>query len=267
MKRVPNSPAPGRMLAAQLGLRQLGIPEIPKHQLRMLRKLGDGAFGMVKIHSHMIHDGFNLKYSGGQYWHLALNLGTNQVFIGELATARGENTLVAVKHLLKNSTEKDKWVFFGFFGLDSTGACAVQIVMYLIFALICRSDFLEEVRLLASLEDPNVAQVLGACTEEEPFCVLLEFLELGDLCQFLRQNDSLLPNAPQRLDSGTLLYLATQVASGMRFLESRNIVHRDLATRYKLLRSWLILDLTNLDINNISKFVNFIETVWWVGVW
>ena len=47
LKRVPNSPAPARMLAAQLGLRQLGIQEIPKHQLRMLRKLGDGAFGTV----------------------------------------------------------------------------------------------------------------------------------------------------------------------------------------------------------------------------
>ena len=62
-----------------------------------------------------------------------------------------------------------------------------------------RSDFLEEIRLLSSLNDPNVAQVLGVCTEEEPYSVVLEFLELGDLCQFLRQNDTLLPNATKKL--------------------------------------------------------------------
>jgi len=61
-----------------------------------------------------------------------------------------------------------------------------------------RSDFLEEVRLLSSLQDPNVAQVLGICVEEEPFGVVLEFLELGDLCQFLRENDSLLPNSSKK---------------------------------------------------------------------
>lgn len=54
-------------------------------------------------------------------------------------------------------------------------------------------------RLLSSLKDSNVAQVLGICSEEEPFGVVLEFLELGDLCEFLRQNDTLLPNASKKL--------------------------------------------------------------------
>lgn len=60
-------------------------------------------------------------------------------------------------------------------------------------------DFLEEVRLLSSLTDPNVTHVLGVCCESEPHSVVLEFLELGDLCQFLRQNDTLLPSSSKKL--------------------------------------------------------------------
>jgi discoidin domain receptor family protein 2 len=97
--------------------------------------------------------------------------------------------------------------------------------------VIARSDFLEEIKLLSSLNDPNVAKVIGICIDEEPFSVILEFLELGSLSEFLRQNDTLLQNSAKKIGFGSLLYISGQIASGMKFLESRNIVHRDLATR------------------------------------
>jgi len=65
-----------------------------------------------------------------------------------------------------------------------------------IFLKFLRLDFLEEIRLLSSLKDPNIAQVLGTgTTEADAFFVVLEFLEMGDLCQFLRENDALMPSS------------------------------------------------------------------------
>ena len=41
-------------------------------------------------------------------------------------------------------------------------------------------------RILGALEDVNIARVLGVCWREEPFCVVMEYLEHGDLTQFLK---------------------------------------------------------------------------------
>ncbi|XP_021949331.1 discoidin domain-containing receptor 2 [Folsomia candida] len=176
MKSISNSPAAVNRCAQprvnlQLKFRELGVLELPKRNLRMLRKLGDGVFGTV--------------------------------FIGELEHgSKGDKNLVAVKHLLRNATDKDKL------------------------------DFVEEVRLLSTLHDPNVASVLGVvCSEGDLYSVVLEFLELGDLCQFLKQNDSMRSGSNKKLSLNSLLHIASQIASGMKFLEIRNIVHRDLAAR------------------------------------
>ncbi|XP_018311590.1 discoidin domain-containing receptor 2 [Mycetomoellerius zeteki] len=114
--------------------------------------------------------------------------------------------LVAVKFLLPEASEKEKL------------------------------DFQRDVRILAALEDRNIARVLGACYREEPYCVVMEYLEHGDLCQFLKthitaEDAHSMPIGVKTLSFNCLIYMAAQIASGMRYLENLNFVHRDLATR------------------------------------
>ena len=48
------------------------------------------------------------------------------------------------------------------------------------------SEFMKEVRVMARLKHENVVQLLGVC-DEEPKCMVVEYMENGDLNQFLKK--------------------------------------------------------------------------------
>uniref|UniRef100_A0AAY4CC55 Discoidin domain-containing receptor 2 n=1 Tax=Denticeps clupeoides TaxID=299321 RepID=A0AAY4CC55_9TELE len=98
-----------------------------------------------------------------------------------------------------------------------------------------RSDFLKEIKIMSRLKDPNIIRLLAVCICSDPLCMITEYMENGDLNQFLSRHEpegqiALLSNAPT-VSCRNLHYIATQIASGMKYLSSLNFVHRDLATR------------------------------------
>uniref|UniRef100_A0A8B9PT68 Tyrosine-protein kinase receptor n=1 Tax=Apteryx owenii TaxID=8824 RepID=A0A8B9PT68_APTOW len=96
-----------------------------------------------------------------------------------------------------------------------------------------RNDFLKEIKIMSRLKDPNIIRLLAVCITDDPLCMITEYMENGDLNQFLSRHEPQSPpasNAPCAIYND-LRFMATQIASGMKYLSSLNFVHRDLATR------------------------------------
>ncbi|ESO05105.1 hypothetical protein HELRODRAFT_78384, partial [Helobdella robusta] len=95
-----------------------------------------------------------------------------------------------------------------------------------------RSKFDCELRIMSRIRDRNIVNLIGACTLEQPNCLIFEYLKYGDLKRFLQLR------CPPRIKIkvtnvtlGCLLYMSSQIGSGMKHLELLGLVHRDLACR------------------------------------
>lgn len=112
-----------------------------------------------------------------------------------------------------------------------------------------RNDFMKEIRIISRLRDPNIIRLLAVCVESDPLCMITEYMENGDLNQFLSrhqlQEDGVQADSTS-ISYGTLINMASQISSGMKYLSSLNFVHRDLATRNCL-----------VGMNNIIKIADF----------
>lgn len=167
--------------------------DFPRSRLRFKEKLGEGQFG--EVHLCEVESPQDL---------VSLDFPLN--------VRKGHPLLVAVKILRPDATKN------------------------------ARNDFLKEVKIMSRLKDPNIIRLLGVCVQDDPLCMITDYMENGDLNQFLSAHqleDKAAEGPPEdgaaaqgpTISYSMLLHVATQIASGMRYLATLNFVHRDLATR------------------------------------
>ena len=128
-------------------------------------------------------------------------------------------------------------------------------------SLQAKKEFFKEASLMHEFEHQNILRLLGVCIEQEPLCMIFEYMELGDLNNFLRKNDPRkVAGSKQSLssDGGKLLHdldtyrlvnMTIDIIAGLEYLASHHYVHRDLATRNCLVNSNLRVKIADFGLS------------------
>ena len=73
---------------------------------------------------------------------------------------------------------------------------------------------------MKKIRHPNLVELLGVCTRDLPFFILMEFMPKGNLLDYLRSAEG------KEIQAMSLVSMALQVASAMAYLESMHVIHR-----------------------------------------
>uniref|UniRef100_A0A8C1YRK7 Fibroblast growth factor receptor n=1 Tax=Cyprinus carpio TaxID=7962 RepID=A0A8C1YRK7_CYPCA len=129
------------------------------------------------------------------------------------------------------------------------------------------SDLISEMEMMKIIgKHKNIINLLGACTQDGPLYVIVEFASKGNLREYLRArrppgmeycyNPNQVPE--ENMSVKDLVSCSYQVARGMEYLASRKCIHRDLAARNVLVTEDNVMKIADFglarDIHHIDYY-------------
>ncbi|KAL8625270.1 hypothetical protein ACOMHN_030028 [Nucella lapillus] len=118
-----------------------------------------------------------------------------------------------------------------------------------------------DIRNLRKLNHPNIISFKGVCTQAPCYCIIMEYCPYGQLYEVLRDGKEIPP--------ALVLDWSKQIASGMNYLHSHKIIHRDLKSPNVLVAKNDVVKIsdfgTSREWNEKSTKMSFAGTVSWMA--
>ncbi|XP_032464260.1 fibroblast growth factor receptor 2 isoform X12 [Phocoena sinus] len=129
------------------------------------------------------------------------------------------------------------------------------------------SDLVSEMEMMKMIgKHKNIINLLGACTQDGPLYVIVEYASKGNLREYLRarrppgmEYSYDITRVPEeQMTFKDLVSCTYQLARGMEYLASQKCIHRDLAARNVLVTENNVMKIADFglarDINNIDYY-------------
>ncbi|XP_035256159.1 fibroblast growth factor receptor 2 isoform X5 [Anguilla anguilla] len=129
------------------------------------------------------------------------------------------------------------------------------------------SDLVSEMEMMKIIgKHKNIINLLGACTQDGPLYVIVEYASKGNLREYLRARRppgmeysyDIARVSDEQLTFKDLVSCTYQVARGMEYLASQKCIHRDLAARNVLVTESNVMKIADFglarDVHNIDYY-------------